>query len=110
MAAGLADLADALDRALSSATGSPPLEPVFLGKAADIAHRLQGITQQWLEETGTAVIDVPVRIGVLCAGIGFLHSIGADSFAAVGALGWLVRPQRDKPRARKPSNKKKSVD
>jgi hypothetical protein len=65
--------------------------------------------KQWLEETGTAVIDVPVRIGVLCAGIAFLHSIAADSIGAIGALGWLVRPRGDKATARKPSKKKKSA-
>jgi hypothetical protein len=98
MAGGLADLADALDRAFSSATASPtsPPEPVFLGKAAEIARGLQLRMQQWLEQTGTAVIDVPVRIGVLCAAIAFLHSLGADSLAAIGALGWLVRRQGDK--------------
>jgi hypothetical protein len=111
MAAGLADLADALDRAFSSATAprpSPP-EPVLLGKAADIARGLQLLMRQWLEETGTAVIDVPVRIGVLCTGIAFLHSIGADSFGAIATLGWLVRPRGEKATAKKRSNKKKSV-
>ena len=111
MAAGLTDLADALDRAFSSATASPrpSPEPVLLGKAAQIARALQLRTQQWIEEMGTAVIDVPVRIGVLCAGIAFLHSIGADSLGAIAALGWLVRPRGEKKTARKPSNKKKSI-
>jgi len=67
MAAGLADLADALDRAFSSATGSPASspEPIFLGKAAEIARWLQNLTHRWLEEIGTDVIGVPVRIGLL---------------------------------------------
>jgi hypothetical protein len=108
MAAGLADLADALDRALNSATtSSPSPEPVLLGKAAETARWLQLRLQQWLEETGTAVIDVPVRIGVLCAGVAFLHSIGADSFGAVGTLGWLVRPRETKLKPTKPSRKTK---
>ncbi len=91
MAAGLAELADALDRAISSATGSPASspEPIFLGKAAEIARWLQGRTHQWLEEIGTDVIGVPVRIGVLLTGIEFLHLLGADSAAAIGAL-WLT--------------------
>jgi hypothetical protein len=98
MAAGLADLADALDRAFAS----PGPEPLFIGKAADIARALQLRVQQWIEKTGTDVVDVPIRIGLLFGGISFLHGIGADSLPAIGALSWLIRPRRENATAKKP--------
>jgi hypothetical protein len=113
MAAGLAELADALDRAFSSATASRPSpEPILLGKAVEVTRWLQLKMQRWIEETGTTVVDVPVRVGLLCAGITFLHWIGADSLPAVGALGWLVRPRRENALTKKapsPRKKKKGV-
>jgi hypothetical protein len=87
MAGGLAELADALDRAS---------EPIFLGKAAEIVHGLQGITLQWLEKIGTDVIDIPFRAGILCGGIAFLHGLGADSAAAIAALWSVCRGKKDK--------------
>ncbi len=91
MAGGLAELADALDQAFSSATDSPTSspEPVLLGKPAEIVRWLQGLTQRWREEIGTSIISVPIRFGVLLGGIEFLHWLGADSAAAIGAL-WLT--------------------
>ncbi len=47
MATGLTDLADALDRAFSSATADHPSpEPILLGKAAEVARWLQVKMQQ----------------------------------------------------------------
>jgi hypothetical protein len=115
MAAGLADLTDALDRAFATTT-SPGPEPILIGKAAEIAHALQVRVQEWFEKTGTAVIDVPIKMGVLCSGIAFLHSIGADSWSAIGGLSWLIRstrgakdtsvPSDQAPRRTRPPGKK----
>jgi hypothetical protein len=93
IAAGFAELADALDRAFSSVAGSTASspEPIFLGQAAEIVRWLQGRANQWLGEIGTNAINVPVRVGVLCSGIGFLHWLGADSPAAIGALWWTCK-------------------
>ena len=93
MAAGLADLADALDRAF--ATSTP--EPILVGRAAQIVTKLQLETAAWLEKIGTDVIDVPARVGLLVGGGVFLHSLGVDSEALFGALGCAVLGLRPKP-------------
>jgi hypothetical protein len=90
LATGLANLADNLDQAISTAREGKP-EPVFLGKAAEVAQQLHFGLMEWLEENRTAVFEVPFRIGIFAAGVAFLHSIGADSTAAVGAMGLLVK-------------------
>jgi hypothetical protein len=86
MAAGLAELADALDRAFAS----PTPEPIFIGEAGQIVHRLQLETAAWLEKIGTDVVNVPVRVGLLVGSGIFLHSLGVDSEALYGALGFAV--------------------
>jgi len=48
----------------------------------------KGITgsAQWLDESGTMVIERPVRITLFSLGVAFLHSIGADGTAAIAGL------------------------
>jgi len=41
---------------------------------------------QWLDESGTMVIERPVRITLFSLGVAFLHSIGADGTAAIAGL------------------------
>jgi hypothetical protein len=89
LANGLANLADNLDHAISKATEGKP-EPVFLGKAADVAHKLHFGLMEWLAENRTAVFDIPYRIGLFGLSVTFLHSVGADSMAAIGALVGLL--------------------
>jgi len=89
MARGLGELADALDQAISKGTDGQ-LEPVFLGTAGKIADELRRALVEWLEENRTMVFDVPVKIALFGAGVAFLHSIGADSFTAIGGLTALV--------------------
>jgi hypothetical protein len=100
MVSGLAELADALDQAFktTAAVQPPSPEPIFLGKAAKIARRLHLGAMDWLEQNSTTVFNVPCRISVFCAGIMFLHWIGADSLPAIGTLGYLVRSKEDKKR------------
>jgi hypothetical protein len=87
MAAGLADLADALERAFAT----PTPEPLLTREAAEKARVLADRVVDWVKWMGTDALDVPmIRIGVLCSGIGFLHYLGADSAAGVGALYWSI--------------------
>ena len=90
MAAGLAELTDALDKAISGAKDGKP-EPIFLGTPVQIAKHLHLGFMEWLEENRTLVIDVPIKIGLFGLGAAFLHSIGADSATAIGSLAWLLR-------------------
>jgi hypothetical protein len=90
MATGLANLADNLDQAISKASEGKP-EPVFLGKAADVAHGLHLRLMEWLEENRTTLFEVPFRVGIFLTGVIFLHSVGADSTAAIAAVGVLVK-------------------
>jgi len=95
MATGLANLADNLDQAISKASEGKP-EPVFLGKAADVAHGLHLRLMEWLEENRTTLFEVPFRVGIFAAGVAFLYYIGADSAAALGALGYVVGTAKKK--------------
>jgi hypothetical protein len=76
MATGLNQLADALEQAVG-AGGEP--EPVLLGKAAEITRWLQRTVVEYLKESRTAVINVPVRIGLFGLGVAFVHALGIDS-------------------------------
>jgi hypothetical protein len=76
MAAGLSNLADALDRAVT-AEGKP--EPAFLGRAAEVARQLQLGAMEWLEQNRMTVIEVPFRIGLFGLGVAFVHALGVDS-------------------------------
>jgi hypothetical protein len=89
MAKGLSDLADALDTAINRAVDGKP-EPVFLGKAGEIARGLQRVLVKWLDESGTIIVERPLRITLFSLGVAFLHLIGADSVTAIGGLTAIV--------------------
>jgi hypothetical protein len=97
MAKGLADLADALDRAVSTGTNGQ-LEPVFLGTAGRIARQLHLALFEWLEKERTTIIGVPMRLAIFGVSIAFLHLIGADSASAIAGLTTLVLQRGAKPR------------
>jgi hypothetical protein len=98
MAAGLAELADALDRAFETATP----EPVLTKEAAQMARRLHIRVVEGLKWMGTDALDIPtIKFGVLCSGIGFLHSLGADSVPGIGALYWSIYGRESEPPANK---------
>jgi hypothetical protein len=90
VANGLANLADNLDQAITKASEDKP-EPLFLGKAAELVQQLQFGFMEWLKENRAAVFEVPLRVGIFVTGVIFLHSVGADSTAAIAALGVLVK-------------------
>jgi hypothetical protein len=106
MAAGLAALADTLDQAIAHSTNGQ-LEPVFLGAAGKIVGELHGAMVEWLAEHRTMVIDVPIRLALFGLGVTFLHGIGADGVAAIGALTALVLRRAPK-RAPKAGAEKKA--
>lgn len=100
MATGLANLADNIDQAIVKASEDKP-EPVFLGKAAEVVQQLHFEFMTWLKENGTAVFDVSFRVGIFLTGAVFLHSLGADSVTAVGALGYILKSLLSKKKGRK---------
>jgi hypothetical protein len=77
MAAGLANLADALDRMVAD-KGSAS-EPMLLGEAAEAAKSLQHTIGEYLTKNRTTVIDTPFKIGAFGLGIALVHSLGVDS-------------------------------
>jgi hypothetical protein len=77
IAAGLAELADALDQAVKASPDGPP-EPMFLGKAAWIAEQLNIGLMEWLEANRANVAGFTVRIGLIGTGYLFLHACGLD--------------------------------
>jgi hypothetical protein len=77
MAAGLSNLADALDQAVNKASAGK-LEPAFLGKAAKVVGQLQEGVMEWLKENRTTLIEVPIRIGLFGLGLTFVHALGVD--------------------------------
>jgi hypothetical protein len=107
MASGLSDLADALDNAISNAKGGKP-EPTFLGRAGEIARQLNLGLMEWLAENRTLVIDIPLRVGLFGLGVAFLHSIGADSTAAIAGLTALALKRAPQTRARSANPKRRS--
>jgi hypothetical protein len=99
-ATGFANLADNLDQAIRKGSTDKP-EPVFLGKAAEVVQRLHFGLMEWLEDNRTAVFEVPFRVGIFLTGVAFLHSLGADSATAIGALGLLVKSTASKKKGGK---------
>jgi hypothetical protein len=88
IAGGLNDLADALDRAASANTNGT-LEPILLGKAAEIAAQLNTTLQAGLERHRDYICDCAIRFGVFGAGFLFLHACGVDGYIA-GAVAALM--------------------
>jgi len=70
IAAGLAELADAVDQAINASVDGPP-EPMFLGKAARITEQLNVGMMEWLEANRTNLMGCTLRIGLI--GAGFDH-------------------------------------
>lgn len=99
MAAGLSTLADALDRAVKEASEGKP-EPVFLGKAAEVARQLQLGAIEWLEQNRTTLIEVPIRMGLFGLGLAFVHALGVDGNLVTTLIAGLALKQAPKSRKR----------
>jgi Kinase/pyrophosphorylase len=104
MAAGLANLADALDGALRNATDGKP-EPALLGTAGKIAEQLHVGLMEWLEANRTFAVEIPIRLAFFGAGVAFLHSIAVDGIPAIAGLTALVLKRGPKPSKKSPSKK-----
>jgi hypothetical protein len=107
--AGLTELADALDQAVSASPNGPP-EPIFLGKAARIAEQLNVGMMEWLEANRANVAGCTLRIGLIGAGYLFLNTCGLDGniAAIVGGLvnrGFTSNKKTSTTRAKKRSAK-----
>jgi hypothetical protein len=87
MAAGLTDLAAALDEAKRSA------EPARFNTAARITHNLQQAVMQWLENNAGNRIGTVLDVALFTGSVLFLHSLGADS-VAVREADWGLSGQR----------------
>ncbi len=85
MSAGLADIATALDEAVSKGTASAP-EPVCLGIAGKIVAQLQTGVFAFLKKHRSTLWSTPINLCLFGTGVAFLHSIGADSIPAIGGL------------------------
>jgi hypothetical protein len=113
IACGLAELADALDEAVSKGTAGS-LDSGSLGKAAQIARGLHQGVMQWIEQNVTSSIDRVFNVGLFCAGIAFLHWIGADSTKVVAGLTTLLAIKggqaKDAPKSKKKPRKSEPSD
>jgi hypothetical protein len=90
IAAGLAELADALDEAVRASPEGPP-EPIFLGKAARIGEQLNLGMMEWLEANRANVAGCTLRIGLIGAGYLFLNACGLDGNIAAIVSGLVNR-------------------
>jgi hypothetical protein len=81
IAAGLAQLTDALDRAIDAGTNGSP-EPILLGKVGDIARQLGNDVKEGLERNRTYIVDCTIKFGVCAAGFVFLKACGMGEYAA----------------------------
>ena len=90
MAAGLSDIADALDRYATRLKEGFD-EPIFLGKAAKAVEFLQTNLAAYFQKNMQTVIDRSVQIGLFGAGVGFTHVLGADSVTNSAAIAAFVK-------------------
>jgi hypothetical protein len=88
IAAGLDELAAALDRAIAAGSGTSP-EPILLGKAGEIARKLSAAVTEGLERNRTYIVDCTIKFCVFAAGFTLLHACGVDGYIA-GAVAALM--------------------
>jgi hypothetical protein len=109
IAAGLTNLAAALDEAIKEAT-ERTIDPARLTSAAQITHGLQEAVMQWIENNAGSRITTTFNVALFTGSVVFLHYLGADTAAAIGALGWIVRgggKRKDPPKKKGEPPKKK---
>jgi hypothetical protein len=88
IAAGLTELGEALDRVVN-ASAKDSLEPVFLGKAGEIAHQLNVGLMEFLERNRAHIAGFPIRTGLFLSGYWFLKACGVEGYIAGVASGLL---------------------
>jgi hypothetical protein len=77
----LSKLADSLDTAIAGGSVNKP-EPIFLGKAAEIATRLQVTSSNWIEAHLEGLVDFSIRLGLVATGYQFLHLFNVPDASA----------------------------
>jgi hypothetical protein len=113
IAAGLGQLADALDQAAVAETQSSA-KLSFLSKAAKIAEDLQFRLMKWLEGNNYNLVDYAIRLSTFAAGVYFLHECGLDEkIAALASYRFVGQsfpkpkpPKKTPPKPAKPGGRK----
>ena len=109
MAAGLDQLANALDQAVIKGRGGKP-EPAFLGEAGKIARQLHLGLMEWLVLNRVWLIDKQLKIALIAAGLAFFESWEVAGTVAFGGLATLIlkQPSQTKVAGKKvrPSSRK----
>jgi hypothetical protein len=87
IAAGLDELANSIDRAIAAGSAASP-EPILLGRAGEIARKLEEVVTKGLERNSPYIMDCAIKFSVFAAGFTFLHACGIDDkiAAIVGGL------------------------
>jgi len=86
---GISEVADGIEEAISAGEENAP-EPILLGKAALVARAVSETAQKWLDEQGTKVIDVPVKLTVFGSALITLSHFGISGDAITGAIAGFV--------------------
>jgi hypothetical protein len=84
IAAGLDTLAEAVDSAIAAGSPDKP-EPILLGKAGEIARKINAAIVEGLERNRSYIVDCSIKFCLFAAGFELLHAIGVDSITAVVA-------------------------
>jgi len=84
IAAGLDALAEAIDSAIAAGSADKP-EPILLGKAGEIARKINAAVVEGLERNRSYIVDCSIKFCLFAAGFELLHAIGVDSITAVVA-------------------------
>ncbi len=84
IAAGLDALAEAIDSAIAAGSADKP-EPILLGKAGEIARKINVAIVEGLERNRSYIVDCSIKFCLFAAGFELLHAIGVDSITAVVA-------------------------
>lgn len=89
LSSGIVEVADGLDQAINAGTNGAP-EPILLGKAAIVARNVSEAAQRWLDEQGTNIIDVPVKLSIFGGALITLSHFGISGDALTSAIAGFI--------------------
>jgi hypothetical protein len=95
IAAGLDELADSIDRAIAAGSAASP-EPILLGRAGEIACKLEEVLTKGLERNSPYIMDCAIKFSVFAAGFTFLHACGIDDKVAAIVGGLMSKGSKSK--------------
>jgi hypothetical protein len=90
MASGLAKLAGTLDELMEAVASKSDREPLFLGKAAEIAEQLNIGLMEWLEQNRSKVFDYPIKLSLFAGSLLFLHHFAIDTDTVLKIVGGYI--------------------